>query len=217
MIKKEKLQLIIENGTNLLDNRKGKDSPEFSAWNSTLIRFMETEFGIDNTDTKRLQEREYYPRVFAIGADNNEYIYKKYRSDLEKTIYELKSIFDDYDDIVINKKSKNDENNLNSNVPNITLNVNNSSNNSNINNISITFENIVESINNDKNISSENKDDIIKSINEIKNIYDNNKLSQKDKWMKIKGILSFLLDKGVDFVITYLPYIIISIKNLGGM
>lgn len=217
MNKKEKLKSLIEKGKELLDNPSGKDNPKFSAWNTSIIRFMEREFGSDNTDTKRLKNRYYYPSVLVIGSDNSEIIYRKYKSDLEKTLSELESIYEEYEDIILDKEMVKSNDNYNINVPNITLNVDNSNYNSNVNNINITFESIIESINKDNNISEENKEDIIDSVNEIKEIYNDKELSKKDKWKKIKIILSFLLDKGVDFVIAYLPQIILLIEKIWGM
>lgn len=217
MNKKEKLKLLIEKGKELLDNTNGRDDPKFSAWNTSVIRFMEREFGTDNTDTNRLKKRDYYPSILVIGPDNSEKIYKKYKSDLEKTLYELESIYEEYEDIILDKQMLKSSDNYNRNVPNITLNVDNSNYNSNVNNINITFESIIKSINKDNNISEEYKEDIVDSINEIKEICNDKELLKKDKWKKIKIILTFLLDKGADFVITYLPQIILLIGQIKGM
>lgn len=217
MNKKEKLKSLIEKGKELLDNTSGKDDPKFSAWNTSIIRFMEREFGSDNTDTNRLKNRHYYPTALVIGSDNSETIYRKYKSDLEKTISELESIYDEYEEIILDKESVKRNDNYNGNVPNITVNVDNSNYNSNVNNINITFESIIESINKDNKIPEENKEDIIDSVNEIKEIYNDKDLSKKDKWKKIKIILSFLLDKGADFVIAYFPQIILLIGQIKGI
>lgn len=217
MNKKEKLKSLIEKGKELLDNTSGKDDPKFSAWNTSIIRFMEREFGSDNTDTNRLKNRYYYPTALVIGSDNSETIYRKYKSDLEKTISELESIYDEYEEIILDKESVKRNDNYNGNVPSITVNVDNSNYNSNVNNINITFESIIESINKDNKIPEENKEDIIDSVNEIKEIYNDKDLSKKDKWKKIKIILSFLLDKGADFVIAYFPQIILLIGQIKGI
>ena len=217
MNKKEKLKSLIEKGKELLDNTSGKDDPKFSAWNTSIIRFMEREFGSDNTDTNRLKNRYYYPTALVIGSDNSETIYRKYKSDLEKTISELESIYDEYEEIILDKEPVKRNDNYNGNVPNVTVNVDNSNYNSNVNNINVTFESIIESINKDNKISEENKEDIIDSVNEIKEIYNDKDLSKKDKWKKIKIILSFLLDKGADFVIAYFPQIILLIGQIKGI
>lgn len=217
MDKKEKLKSLIEKGKELLDNTSGTNNPKFSAWNTSIIRFMEREFGSDSTDTKRLKNRLYYPSVLAIGPDNSETIYRIYKRDMEKTLSELESIYEEYEDIILDKEIVKSNDNYNRNVPNITLNVDNSNYNSNVYNINITFESIIENINKDNNISEENKEDIIDSVNDIKAIYNDKELSKKDKWKKIKIILSFLLDKGADFVITYLPQIILLIGQIKGM
>ena len=217
MDKKERLKSLIEKGKKLLDNSNGKDDPKFSAWNTSVIRFMEREFGSDNTDTKRLKNRYYYPIILALGPDDSEIIYREYKSDLEKTLSELEAIYEEYEDIILDKEMVKSNDNHNISIPNITLNLDNSNYNSIVNNINITFESVIENINNDNNISKENKEDIIESVNEIKEIYNDKELLKKDKWKKIKIILSFLLDKGFDFVITYLPQIILLIKKISDM
>jgi len=215
MNKKEKLNKIIECGESLIDNKKGKNSPEFIAWNSSLIRFMENEFGVNSSDTKRFKNRYYYPSILAIGADNSDTIYKKYKSDLETTVLELKSIYEEYDDIC-NSNDNIFEEKHSTIVPNITLNVDNSNYNSNVNNISITFDLLIKDIQENKEINDEEKKEILETLKEIETIQNNN-ISKKEKWGKTKVLLSFLLDKGMDFVITYLPQIIILIKNVGGI
>lgn len=217
MNKKEKLKLLIEKGKELIDNKDGRNNPKFSAWNTSIIRFMERVFGSNNTDTIRLKNRNYYPKALVIGPDNSETIYKKYKKDLEETLSELESIYDEYEDIILDKEEVKSNENYNRNVPDITLNVNNSNYNSNVNNVNITFESIIESINKDNEISEKNKEDIIDYVNEIKKVYNDDEFSKKDKWKKIKTILKFLLDKGADFAITYLPQILILIQQLGGM
>ncbi len=217
MNNKEKIKKIIENGEKLLDNRNGKSNPEFSAWNSSLIRFMERVFGEEATDTKRFKTRSYYPSVLALGADNSETIYHRYKKDLETTISELKVLLDEIDELEIEKNiTDNSTNKYTSNVPNITLNVDNSNYNSNTNIFNISLESIITGISNDKDIIEEEKEEIIESINEIVSIQ-NSKLPKKDKWKKTKMLLTFLMDKGVDFVIAYLPQIINLIKNIGGL
>lgn len=100
---------------------------------------------------------------------------------------------------------------------NITLNVNNSSNNNNCNTntINITFDDIKEKIKNDNEIADSDKDEILSKIDEIKEIQLSSQ-PKKEKWGKLKAILGFLLDKGADFVITYLPQILL-ILQLGGI
>lgn len=214
MNRKDKLKLLIADGKKLINNPIGIDNPEFSSWNASVIRFMEREFGIDNTDTIRLKNRDYSPSVLAIGADNSETIYRKYKSDLEKTIYELESIYEDYEDMISDNDIVQNETKFNKNIPNIILNIETKNLNSNVNNIDITFENVIENMNKDENLSDDNKKEIKDIINEINAIGNNKDLSKKDKWQKIKMLLSFLLDKGIDFVIAYLPQIILLIGKV---
>ena len=105
--------------------------------------------------------------------------------------------------------------NYNNSIPNMTLNINNNANNTNtnINTTKISFDEIKKAINNDLKLDTEEKKEILNGIDEIKKIELSN-APKTEKWAKTKKILLFLLDKSVDFVITYMPQILV---RLGGI
>ena len=82
----------------------------------------------------------------------------------------------------------------------------------NTQNIIYKIENIIQDIKNDEKLNNTEKEEILEKLNEIKNISDS-KEPKETKWTRCKAILNFLLDKGADFVITYLPQIIMYCKN----
>lgn len=112
--------------------------------------------------------------------------------------------------------SQDKKTNIDNFSPTFNFNIDNSSNNnnSNTNTINITFEDIKDKIKEDSNIVDNEKKEILNKLDEIKKIQLSS-LEQKEKWKKIKAILVFLLDKGVDFVITYLPQILLILKAGG--
>lgn len=122
-------------------------------------------------------------------------------------------IYDDIDENEMNttKAEKNEK----TFAPTINFNIDNSNSNVNTTNINITFEKLEKEIKEDTNIQDDEKQEIIEKLNEIKEIQQSNK-NKKQKWSAIKSILIFLLDKGVNFVITYLPQILLLIK-MGGI
>lgn len=89
-------------------------------------------------------------------------------------------------------------------VSNIELNMQNISTNTNTNNINITLSfnearHIIEDM---TALSQEDADEITKKINELEEISQDEDSTKREKWAKIKPILSFALDKGMDVVIT---------------
>ncbi len=213
MGKKDKLQKLIDSGIEFLDKNLTNSDSKFCAWNASVIRFIESEYGVDSTDAKRLKDRLYHPSVCVLGADNKSSFIRCFERDLNKTLEELRLIYDDIDENEMNttKVEKNEKTFL----PTFNFNINNSNSNVNTTNINITFEKLEKEIKEDTNIQDDEKQEIIDKLNEIKEIQQSNK-NKKQKWSAIKSIVIFLLDKGVDFVITYLPQILLLIK-MGGI
>lgn len=213
MGKKDKLQKLIDSGIEFLDKNLTDSDSKFCAWNASVIRFIESEYGVDSTDAKRLKDRLYHPSVCVLGADNKSSFIRCFERDLNKTLEELRLIYDDIDENEMNttKVEKNEK----AFLPTFNFNINNSNSNVNTTNINITFEKLEKEIKEDTNIQDDEKQEIIDKLNEIKEIQQSNK-NKKQKWSAIKSIVIFLLDKGVDFVITYLPQILLLIK-MGGI
>lgn len=147
--------------------------------------------------------------MYSHGADNKSLFIRRFEKDLNKTLEELRMIYDDIDENEMNTtKSEKNEKTF---IPTFNFNIDNSNSNVNTTNINITFEKLEKEIKEDTNIQDDEKQEIIDKLNEIKEIQQSNK-DKKQKWSAIKSILIFLLDKGVDFVITYLPQILLLIK-----
>lgn len=213
MGKKDKLQKLIDSGIEFLDKNLTDSDSKFCAWNASVIRFIESEYGVDSTDAKRLKDRLYHPSVCVLGADNKSSFIRCFERDLNKTLEELRLIYDDIDENEMNttKVEKNEK----AFLPTFNFNINNSNSNVNTTNINITFEKLEKEIKEDTNIQDDEKQEIIDKLNEIKEIQQSSK-NKKQKWSAIKSTLIFLLDKGMDFVITYLPQILLLIK-IGGI
>lgn len=217
MNKVDRLQKLILEAEDLIKNSENNSDPKFSAWNSSVIRFIENEFGQKSNDAKNFSNRLYEPAVLVIGSDNSKLIHDVYIRDLKKSLAELKSIYEEIleddpedDNKKIIKSKSFDENKMHQEI-NVTNNIYNNVEN----NIDISFDNIIEKINDDINIGSKSKKEIVDKIDEIKNI-STDKSSKQSKWKKIKPILVFLLDKGADFVVAYFPAIVSLIKSVVG-
>jgi len=94
MNKVQKLQQLIENAENLIGKNLRKKSPEFQAWNSSLIRFCEKNYGTESSTTKRLSRRSYTLGVVTVGTPDAEYV-RAMEKDLKITIAELKTLLDE--------------------------------------------------------------------------------------------------------------------------
>lgn len=120
-----------------------------------------------------------------------------HRDDTESLRFNLKSMkakLNSYK-LGLNANYDNQENIKNQNV---SVNVNN--NNSNVINLNLTFEQARHQVEEMTALSQEQTNEIIEKINEIEKI-SKEKEPKKKKWEKIKPILVFALDKGVDIAI----------------
>jgi len=90
----------------------------------------------------------------------------------------------------------------------VTVNVNNS--NSNIVNISITFDDVRKSIEEMGALTESETEEIKTKIDELERIA-NEKSSKKNKWEKIKPIIAFALEKGVD-IATQILMLVVQMK-----
>lgn len=78
--------------------------------------------------------------------------------------------------------------------------------NNNIN-VNITFTETKKKIEEMTALSREQTDEILEKINELENIYKEN-ISRKNKWEKVKPIISFVMDKGADVAVAILTLIV---------
>lgn len=87
-----------------------------------------------------------------------------------------------------------------------------SQNNSNTNNISvtITLDEIREKIKDNTFLSEQDKNVLISKLQEIENLQKSNE-SRSKKWETAKKILSFILDKGADIAIMFIPQILAAL------
>lgn len=98
------------------------------------------------------------------------------------------------------------------NNPGITIsNVNNNNNTNNIN-FNMNIEDIKSNIEENTYLSDYDKEELLNKLEEIVKLQ-KSKDSKSKKWDKAKKILTFLLDKGADIAIMYVPQILKAINN----
>lgn len=93
------------------------------------------------------------------------------------------------------------------------VNVNNSSNNSNTNNVTInlSIEEIRKEIDENTILGDKEKEELLEKLEEVEKLQKSNE-SKSKKWAIAKGILGFILDKGADIAIMFIPQILKAIQ-----
>lgn len=89
------------------------------------------------------------------------------------------------------------------NVPMVQIN----NSNENTVSLSVTFDNVREQIENMSALSAEDISDVLKKIDEIEDII-KSKDKKYQKWDKLKSIIKWIADKGVDVGIALLPLLL---------
>lgn len=88
---------------------------------------------------------------------------------------------------------------------------NNENSNSNEINVSLSIPEIKEKIDNNTMIGDQEKKELLEKLDEIQELQQSGK-SKNEKWKVAKGILAFIIDKGADIAIMFLPQILNAIK-----
>ena len=84
-------------------------------------------------------------------------------------------------------------------------------NNSNVVEVNLTFEQLKDRVENITSVNDKEIDEILDKINEIEEICKSNDRKTK-KWEKIKKILVWIMDKGIDVAIQVIPTVINNLK-----
>lgn len=88
----------------------------------------------------------------------------------------------------------------------------NTNNNTNTITLNISIDEIRDNITDNIYLSDTSKQELLNKLDEIIELQ-KSKESKSKKWDKAKAILAFLLDKGVDIAIMYIPQILLAINN----
>ena len=90
-------------------------------------------------------------------------------------------------------------------------NVNNNNNTNNVN-LNMSIEDIKSNIDENTFLSDSDKKELLNKLDEIVELQ-KSKDNKTKKWDKAKKILAFLLDKGADIAIMYIPQILKALSN----
>lgn len=208
MNKIERLKKYIETGKTFLGKGLTSNDSEFEAWNNSVVRFIERQYGKESITAKKFEKRIYSLRVFTLNTSKAEFV-EAFEKDLHTTLADLQYILEELEDDPVPAVSAN---NLKTNVyqkPGIVINNNNANNNiiNNTNNI-IDIKNKIED---DSILSDKDKDELIKKLDILEQLQKSNK-SKNEKWKVAKEILKFIIDKGADIAIMFLPQILRALQ-----
>lgn len=96
-----KLEKFVIQARELVKKDYTASNPEFIAWNNSLIRYMESNYGIDSTTTTNFKDRSYSLCAYALGTPDS-YFIKAYQKDMETTLRELEILLEEEQDSKIN-------------------------------------------------------------------------------------------------------------------
>ncbi len=211
MTKKERLTSLLNEGLEFVDKNLTSDNNKFIAWKNSLIRFIEQYYGKDSTILKQFKDVKFSPMVYAIGTSDA--IFKKYFNDgMNEILEDLKRLIDEFDELDGAEKKI-----TKSNTPFMNIQIDNSNKNENLNNnnnsICVkTYEEVKSEIENNTYLDNESIQELLLKLEEIKEI-EISKDSKVKKWNAAKKIFSFILDKGADIAIMYIPLILQAISK----
>lgn len=208
MDKKKKIENLILKGESFFGKNFSKDNGEFQSWNTELISFAEKVYGENANITKTFKSRSYTGKIPIINETSTSYV-RYFEQDLKASIGDLKNILED-DDFYYAPEKHNDKN---QSKTNLTLNQNFINSNTNVN--AINVKNITEiknEIEDNTYLSDSDKTELLKILEEIEKIKNSDE-SKTKKWDKLKKSVAFIIDKGADIAIAYLPQIIMAISK----
>ena len=212
MEKIERLNKYLDEAKELMRKDITRDDPEFESWNNALIRFIEMEYGKESSLYKMFKDRPYTYLVYAIGSVTHNEFSQKCKEDLKVTINDLTRLIDEENDGQYNKSNNiKDNKTKNQNGINININNSNSTQNNLSNIINMNISDVKEKIEDNSYLDDESKKELLSKLEEINRLQKSNE-SKTKKWQKAREILKFILDKGADIAIMFLPQILKAIS-----
>lgn len=202
MDKIQKIEKYIKTGEGFLGKNLTYENPQFEAWNNSVLRFISRQYGEKSSTYSSFNSRMYGSLLYLNEASHKE-LNTAFEYDLKAAICELEYIKEEIEDdeITIEEGSRKEreENNSSKELHQPVI-INNIYNNiSNINEIKSNIEN-------NSNINDNDKKELIEQLRKLEDLQNSNK-SKNEKWRVAKDIIKFVIDKGVDVAIMYLPQI----------
>ena len=205
----KKVENFIEKGKSFLGRNFTSSNPEFQAWNNSLVRFIEQQYGKESTTYKNFYGRSYSLVMWGIDTPEERFI-ESFEEDLKITLEELTYIKEELKEVPIPKNIDDSLKPTVSNRPEIVINNNNTNNNTISFNMNI--REIRKVIEDNTMLSDSDKDELTKQLDTLEKLQKSKK-NKNEKWKVAKGILKFVVDKGADIAIMFLPQILKALQG----
>ena len=200
----KKVESLIEKGESFLGRNFTSSNPEFQAWNNSLIRFVEQQYGKESTTSLTLKKRHYSLGIYTMETSEEEFV-EAFERCLKITLEDLKYILEELKESPEPKYiSRNIEQTKNDGTSII---INNNNSNSNNINFNMSIDDIKRVIEDNTMLSDSDKKELTKQLDTIEDLQKSKK-SKNEKWKVAKVILKFVVDKGADIAIMFLPQIL---------
>ena len=211
MNKKERLNKLLTEGYGFINKGLMSDNNKFIAWKNSLIRFIEQYYGKDSIISKQFESVSYSPMLFTTNTSDD--VFKKCFNDgMNETLEDLRRLIDEIDDLdEIDKEGKKSK----EPYMNIKIDASNKNiiSNSNVNSILIkTYDEVRDEIENNTYLDDKSIKELLDKLEEIKEL-ESSRENKAKKWITGKKILAFILDKGVDIAISFIPLILQAISK----
>lgn len=205
----KKVESLIEKGESFLGRNFTSSNPEFQAWNNSLIRFVEQQYGKNSTTCKNFRDRLYTLAICTFNTPQKDFI-KAFEEDLEVTIEDLKYMIEELKEVPMPKNINDNLNSTARNMPKIVINNNNT--NSNTVNLNMNIREIKKVIEENTMLSDLDKEELTKKLDILEKLQKSKK-NKNEKWKIAKEILKFVVDKGADIAIMFLPQILKALQG----
>ena len=205
----KKVESFIEKGESFLGRNFTSSNPEFQAWNNSLIRFIEQQYGKESTTSLILKQRNYSIGIYTMDTSEEEFV-EAFERGLKITLEDLKYILEELKESPQPKYMSRNIKQTKNDGTSIVIN-NNNSNNNNIN-FNMSIDEIKRVIEDNTMLSDPDKEELTKQLNILEELQKSKK-SKNEKWKVAKGILKFVVDKGADIAIMFLLQILNALQG----
>lgn len=205
----KKYEELINEGQSFIGKNITSSNPQFKSWNNKLIRFIEKSFGKESTTTKNFKDRSYSLHFCTFNTPDSAWV-EALEEDLKTSLEDLKELKKEaengeLEELLLKAKQEKDVEKTMVNV-----NINNSNTNNNCISINLSIDEIKQVIEENSMIGEKEKEELLQKLEEIKDLQNSSK-NKNEKWKIAKNILTFVVDKGADIAIMYIPQILKAI------
>ena len=219
MTDKDILNDLLKEAESFLNKNFTYYNKDIRAWNDSLKRQCERIYGKGSRVSNMFNNRLYSSGIYSPYEKDEFYEedIEALNEGLQQTICDIKRLIKEYDYTFKDKEKKVNSSKTIKDKQTININVDasnmNTVSNSNVNSIFIkSYDEVRNEIENNTYLDEESIKQLLEKLVEIKEL-ENSKESKAKKWSIGKKILAFILDKGADVAISFIPLILQAISK----